>query len=123
MQILLIILFTVLVLTLGYLWMRLRAQQVLLAELQLEQQTLAKAWQSQPIDFEHLKRASIEPLICIKILNPVELASKESVFAGPISSVAPDVIRRKVYKRTGDILREELQMKGVQTEIQLYGLD
>ena len=105
-----------------FLFGRLRAQSTLLRKLQNEQAALASAWSSRPVNLHDIPGSRLDPVITIKILNPVELAAKESKFAGTINNFAPDVIKQIVYKRTTDILREELTTKGVQVEIKVHGL-
>lgn len=61
-------------------------------------------------------------LITIEILNPIELAAKESWFAGIFGSVAPAMIRRLVYERAGKITKSMLADFGVDGELNVrYG--
>ena len=107
----------------GYLLWQLKIQRQLLANLQAEQVTLASAWKARGSDVRQLPKAETTPLISIEILNSTELAVKESSFAGTLNSLAPGVVRRMVYRRTAEILREELAGRGVRAEVNLHGLD
>lgn len=116
-------LFALLLVLVVYLLIRLTAQRNLLLMLQKEQLALANAWKSSPVDFSQIPMSESQAFIAIKILNPVELAAEESVFAGLLNNFAPDVIRSIVYKRTVEIMRGQLEEKGVQAEISIHGLD
>ncbi|MFT6552199.1 MAG: hypothetical protein ACJA1I_002249 [Zhongshania marina] len=116
-------LFALLLIVITYLLVRLNAQRRLLLTLQDEQRALAKAWRANPVDFNQIPVSEGKGFIAIKILNPVELATKESVFAGLLNNFAPDVIRSIVYKRTVEIMRGQLEERGVQAEISIHGLD
>lgn len=117
-----IALFLVLIAATAMLLRRLGVQRELLASLQRDQEALAGAWRDLPPDAGRLLAATRAPVIGIEILNPIELAAKESSFAGPVGTVAPELIRRIVYQRTTEILRDELRQKGVQAEVTLHGL-
>lgn len=122
MQVAALVLLGILIPAIALLFARLRRQRDLLASLQQDQQALADAWKALPADAARLLAATRSPLISIEILNPVELAATESPFAGPIGTVAPELIRRIVYQRTAEILRDELRQKGVRAEVALHGL-
>ncbi len=59
-------------------------------------------------------------LITIEILNPMELAAKESWFAGIFGSLAPAALRRLVYQRAGKITKSMLADFGVDGEIGIH---
>ena len=101
---------------------RLGKHRTLLATLQQDHEALAGAWDKMPPDAVRLLANQRAPLISIEILNPIELAAQESEFAGPISTVAPNLIRRIVYQKTAEILRAELDEKGVQADVKVHGL-
>lgn len=56
-------------------------------------------------------------VLCIEILNPVELAVEKNRLAGPLSGIAPEFINQQVYQQTRDILLEKLREFGVQAEV------
>ena len=60
-------------------------------------------------------------LLTIEILNPVELARKESWFAGAFGSLTPTLLRRIVYARTLVIMQEQLLQFDVKADVQLLG--
>lgn len=51
--------------------------------------------------------------IAIEILNPIELAAKQSWLAGALGTVTPSLVRREVYRQTREILEAELRERGV----------
>ncbi|TJY61925.1 hypothetical protein E4T66_06675 [Sinimarinibacterium sp. CAU 1509] len=106
----------------GWLLWRLRQLQSLVATLEQDHRKLTEAWKMLPPDASALLPRGTAPLISIEILNPVELASKESRFAAPLGAVAPSVIRRLVYERTVLILQDELVKYGVQAEVRTHGM-
>ncbi len=101
---------------------RLRQLQGLVATLEQDHRRLTEAWKMLPPDSSALLPKGTAPLISIEILNPVELASKESRFAAPLGVVAPSVIRRLVYERTVAMLQDELIKYGVQAEVRTHGM-
>lgn len=60
-------------------------------------------------------------LLTIEILNPVELARKESWFAGAFGSLTPTLLRRIVYARTLTIMQDQLLQFDVKADVQLLG--
>lgn len=101
---------------------RLEQQRQLVRTLVRDHEALAKAWSTLPPDARRLLPDS-SALISIEILNPVELAAKESAIAGPVGSLAPNLIRRIVYQRTAAMLREQLLEYGVRADVRTRGLD
>lgn len=59
-------------------------------------------------------------LIGIEILNPFELATRDSRLARPLIAVTPGLIRRIVYRRTTEILVPQLAEHGVLADVKLY---
>lgn len=106
----------------AYLLRRLQIQGRLLTSLQQEQAELAAAWYNHPVSPSHIDSPNARPVIAIEILNPVQLAVAESPFAGAVNNFAPATIRRIVYRRTVEIMREELKQKGVEAEMRIHGL-
>lgn len=106
----------------AYLLRRLQIQGRLLTSLQQEQAELAAAWHNHPVSPSHIDSPNARPVIAIEILNPVQLAVAESPFAGAVNNFAPATIRRIVYRRTVEIMREELKQKGVEAEMRIHGL-
>ncbi|MEQ1438491.1 hypothetical protein AAG565_03940 [Fontimonas sp. SYSU GA230001] len=104
------------------LWRRLGRYRALLATLQEDHRALAGTWGRLPPDAAELLAQQRTAVISIEILNPIELAAQESEFAGPISTIAPNLIRRIVYQKTAAILRTELSEKGVQADVKVHGL-
>jgi predicted acyltransferase len=121
MQILMLCVLAALIASLLVLWQRARAQQRMLATLAQDQTALAAAWNALPADAAPLLK-SAGTLISIEILNPVELASLESPLAGPLGRVAPSLIRKLVYQRAAEMLRQQLGEHGVQAEVRIHGL-
>lgn len=60
------------------------------------------------------------PVIAIEILNPYELAVQETPLAGPAARLAPRIIERIVYRRTREILIEQLAERGVRALVKVH---
>lgn len=60
-------------------------------------------------------------LLTIEILNPIELARKESWVAGAFGSITPTLLRRIVYARTLTIMQQQLLQFDVKADVQLLG--
>lgn len=60
-------------------------------------------------------------LLTIEILNPIELARKESWFAGAFGTLTPALLRRIVYAKTLVIMQEQLLQFDVKADVQLQG--
>jgi hypothetical protein len=60
------------------------------------------------------------PLISVEILNPMELAVKESPLAKAFGSLTPELVRREVYKEVYQRLCLQLQEQGVVAEVRLH---
>jgi hypothetical protein len=69
---------------------------------------------------ENLFEAGRSDLISIEILNPMELAARESWFAQLFGNLSPALIRKLVYERTQKILVEELKKYHVQAQVGLH---
>ncbi|MGB0218123.1 MAG: hypothetical protein ACPGJF_02185 [Sinimarinibacterium flocculans] len=121
MQMFIVLVLVALIASLLLLWQRARQQQRLLATLARDQTVLARSWNALPPDAATLLNTG-GALITIEILNPVELASQESPLAGPLGRVAPGLIRRLVYQRAAEMLRQQLGEHGVQAEVRIHGL-
>lgn len=67
-----------------------------------------------------LVSAARPSLISIEILNPMELAAKETWIAGVLGSVTPTLIRRLVYQKAAQMVREELKGHGVTAEVRQH---
>lgn len=58
--------------------------------------------------------------IAIEILNPYELAARESPLAGAVARLAPKTIERIVYARTAQELARQLAEQGVHAQVTHY---
>ena len=59
-------------------------------------------------------------LISVEILNPMELAMRESPLAKAFGSFTPELVRREVYKEIYQRLCVQLQDQGVVAEVRLH---
>ncbi len=59
-------------------------------------------------------------LISVEILNPMELAMRESPLAKAFGSLTPELVRREVYKEIYQRLCLQLQDQGVVAEVRLH---
>lgn len=92
----------------------------LLRGLQARVQQLAPNLSSDPARQFELTSAARPSLISIEILNPMELAAKQSWVAGALGSITPALVRRLVYQRASQIVREELKDYGVVAEVRQH---
>lgn len=58
--------------------------------------------------------------LTVEILNPFELAGDHSRIGASLAGVAPGLVRRRVYQTVASELREELQSRGVQAEVEVH---
>ncbi|MGH8506191.1 MAG: hypothetical protein ACRETM_09540 [Stenotrophobium sp.] len=64
--------------------------------------------------------AAVKPmLLTVEILNPMELARKESWFAGAFGSITPQLVQQIVYRRTRTIMLGMLDQFHVKAEVRL----
>lgn len=63
----------------------------------------------------------VGPVIEIRILNPFDLAVKETPLAGPAAKVAPRMIERIVYSRAAQQIAEQLKAQGVEAQVTTHG--
>ncbi|MFP5304736.1 MAG: hypothetical protein ACLGI7_02790 [Gammaproteobacteria bacterium] len=98
-------------------------QRRMLDSLEQDQRALTAAWGCLPAEAAQLLLPQTPALISIEILNPIELAGRESSLAAPVGALAPGLIRRIVYQRVASILREQLAGQGVEAEVRFHGLD
>lgn len=87
------------------------------ANLQLEQWGAAGLGTLASSVFATLGRPS---LISVEILNPMELAMRESPLAKAFGSLTPELVRREVYKEIYQRLCLQLQDQGVVAEVRLH---
>lgn len=103
----------------GLLGWRFWALSRLMNRLEAELATLASARVLEGPDIEALLAPERPTLIAIEILNPFELAMRESRLAGPFGSLAPAMLRQEVYRQATERVREQLAAQGVQAEVTL----
>lgn len=73
-----------------------------------------------PPELEELFKDSKSSIIGIEILNAIELARKESWFAGVFGSISPKLVRRKVYDQAAGIIQDQLLDFGVEADVRVY---
>jgi hypothetical protein len=92
----------------------------LLRRMQARMQQLAPNLSGDPARGFELIGAARPSLISIEILNPMELAAKQSWVAGTLGSITPALVRRLVYQRATQMVREELKDHGVVAEVRQH---
>ncbi|WP_029922318.1 hypothetical protein [Nevskia soli] len=92
-------------------------RELVTAQRQLEQWGAAGLGTLASSVFAALGRPS---LISVEILNPMELAMKESPLAKAFGSLTPELVRREVYKEIYKRLCVQLQDQGVVAEVRLH---
>lgn len=60
-------------------------------------------------------------VISIEILNPLQVAAKQSWLAGQFGALAPSLIQREVYRQTREILESQLREYGIEPRVRIYG--
>lgn len=63
----------------------------------------------------------VRPVIKIEILNPFELAVRDTPLAGPAARLAPRMIERIVYSRAAMQIAEQLKAQGVDAQVTTHG--
>jgi len=90
-------------------------------ELKLESDRLAKAARElgpAPADVAALLGDKPE-FLAIEILNPVEVAARESALGGAIGKLAPSFIRAEVYRRMRDEFEAGLKARGIAADVRV----
>ncbi|GAC1622531.1 MAG: hypothetical protein NVS9B10_06600 [Nevskia sp.] len=64
--------------------------------------------------------AAGRPMISIEILNPLELALRETALAGAASKLAPRMLERIVYSRAAGQIAEQLKAQGVRAQVRAH---
>lgn len=59
-------------------------------------------------------------LISVEVLNPLELASRESRLAKAFGALTPDLVQREVYKHVYERMNQQLQEQGVVADVRLH---
>ncbi|MGH8541836.1 MAG: hypothetical protein ACRETW_15195 [Stenotrophobium sp.] len=75
---------------------------------------------AQPADLKKELADKKAMLLTVEILNPMELARKESWFAGAAGSLAPGLVRRIVYRRTRAMMLDQLALFHVKAEVRQH---
>ncbi|QHS09217.1 hypothetical protein [Sinimarinibacterium sp. NLF-5-8] len=89
--------------------------------LEREQHALQSAWQLLPAHAARLLPP--RTLISIEILNPLELAQKQTILAAPVGQIAPALIHKIVYRRALEMVHQQLAQHGAKAEVRLHELD
>ena len=58
--------------------------------------------------------------IAIEILNPFELAARETRFANAAAKLAPKMIERIVYERAAVMIAQQMAEQGVKAEVKTH---
>jgi hypothetical protein len=59
-------------------------------------------------------------LISVEVLNPLELAARESRLAKTFGALTPDLVQREVYKQVYERMCKQLQEQGVVADVRLH---
>jgi len=98
------------------LWLAWRFRQ-----LKLEAERLAQAAGeiAPPADGAALLGADQPEMITIELLNPLEVAAKESALGGAFGKLAPSLLRSEVYRRLRAELEAGLKERGVAADVRV----
>ena len=120
MSTVLTIIFTLNIIVVMYLLWRLGVMQRELTILRNRTKALDPELAGPPPQLEELFKETSASIIGIEILNAMELARKESWFAGVFGSVSPKLVRRKVYDQAANIIKTQLLDFGVEADVRVY---
>lgn len=67
-----------------------------------------------------LMSGDTQPEIQIQILNPLEVAEKESAFGRLLGKVSPNLIARQVYAKTAETIMHEFHKRGLRARIEVH---
>jgi hypothetical protein len=59
-------------------------------------------------------------LIAVEVLNPMELALRDSRLARSFGSLAPELVRREVYREVSKRMAVQLQEQGVVADLKIH---
>ena len=59
-------------------------------------------------------------LISVEVLNPLELAARESRLAKALGALTPDLVQREVYQQVYERMCKQLQDQGVVADVRLH---
>ncbi len=71
-------------------------------------------------DLDRLLGSGERPLVVLDILNPMEVAARQSWFADKLGSLAPPLIRRIVFDETLKQIRAEVGKYGVRAQVWVH---
>ncbi|HEY1969899.1 MAG TPA: hypothetical protein VGH89_18240 [Pseudonocardia sp.] len=59
-------------------------------------------------------------VIVVELLNPLELASRETWIARPLSAVTPNLLRDLVYNKAASKVQTQMAALGVEVDVRTY---
>ncbi len=71
-------------------------------------------------DLDRLLGSGERPLVVLDILNPMEVAARQSWFADKLGSLAPPLIRKIVFDETLKQVRAEVGKYGVRAQVWVH---
>jgi hypothetical protein len=101
------------------LWRQFRQRQEL-GVLQTRCEELGAGVRALPADAQALLTPERPLLLSIEILNPMQVAAQQSRFADTFGSLTPALVRRIVYERAVDIVKQEVLKHGLEAEVRLH---
>lgn len=75
-----------------------------------------------PEDLQLIAREGT-PMLSIRILNPMELATQKHWLAGVAGRITPGIVRRVVAIEAAKMVRLEMPKWGVQAQVEVIGRD
>lgn len=107
-------------LILGFLAWRYWRMREEIASLRARAEALDPNMGAIPPELAELFREDKSRILAIEILNPMELAAKESWFAGALGTISPGLLRKLVYERTAKIMQDQLKDFGVEAQVSIH---
>jgi len=94
-------------------------QRAALARLRTELEAMVR----EPVAWVPATSGSNPPFgehITIQLLNPMQLAARQSRFADRFGTLTPALIRRMVYQKAAVVVRQQLQDYGAEAEVAVH---
>ncbi len=90
------------------------------SRLRTELAALAAEMRPADADLRHALAERESLCLTVEVDNPLAVADAHSRMAGPVSGVAPGLVRRRVYDQLRRELQQQLHERGIEARIELH---
>lgn len=108
-------------LCIGMCWMWFSSRRQL-KSLHTRLDALGIAPDANPADFPTIASAGKRRLITVELLNPMELAAKESWFVRQFGSLTPALIHKLVYEQARNRVERQMPNFGAKAEVKVHAV-